>query len=79
MSDCFVSEDLHPHVPTYVCGKCRKPFEKGHRVLQVYISEGKGINPRNVVDNTGMYLCEEFEFVHVDCNDPFLKHGGRIG
>ena len=70
----YSPEDNHPHVDTDVCGKCRKPFDKGHRITHAFIFERAGLNPNNL-GNKGAFLFEEFEFVHVDCNDPFLKKG----
>lgn len=72
--DIYVPEDSHPHVDTSTCGKCRKPFARGHRIIQVLIFDRKGSNPRNL-GSTGAFLFEEYEFVHVDCRDPFLKKG----
>ena len=72
--DIFNSDDDRPHVDTNVCGKCRKEFKRGNRVGPAYIFEGKGINPLNL-GNSGVHLFAEFELVHIDCNDPFLKKG----
>lgn len=72
--DRYNPEDDRPHVDTHVCGKCRKPFERGHRMAQALIFERKGLNPHNL-GNTGALVFEEFEFVHVDCHDPLLKKG----
>jgi len=74
MPENFVPEDLRPHVTSYICGRCRKPIGKGHRVLVARIAEGKGYNPNNIND-VGLSLMEEFEMVHVDCRDPLLKKG----
>jgi len=75
MSDLYYHpEDDHPHVDTTVCGKCRKPFERGHRIAQALIFERRGVNPKNL-GNTGVYLFADYEFVHVDCRDPYLKKG----
>lgn len=74
MHEILVPEDLRPHVPSYICGKCRKPIEKGHRILTARIAEGKGHNPNNI-NETGLNIRDEFEIVHVDCTDPLLKKG----
>ena len=67
-------EDRLPHVDTHICGKCRKPFEPGARVLNAYIFHSVGVNPLNL-GNKGVLLHEDFELVHVDCRDPLLKKG----
>lgn len=72
--DRYDSADDRPHVDSDICGKCRKKFERGHRLTQAYIFERRGVNPRNL-GNTGTYLQAEFELIHVDCRDPFLKKG----
>ena len=72
-ADCL-PEDRVPHVDTHVCGKCRKEFKPGERVVNAYIFHSVGLNPLNL-GNKGVLLQEEFEFVHVDCRDPLLKKG----
>ena len=74
--DTYSPEDDRPHVDSWVCGKCRKEFSRGHRVTTAYIFEKRGLNPNNL-GNTGALLYAEFELVHVDCHDPFLKKGLR--
>lgn len=75
MSDFqYVPEDDRPHVDTHICGRCRKPFGKGDRITQALIFDRRGLNPSNL-GNTGAFLQEEFEFVHIDCRDPLLKKG----
>jgi hypothetical protein len=74
MSDSFLPEDMRPHVDSAICGRCRKPIEKGHRIVQVRISEGRGLNPKNLGE-TGLFISSEWEFAHVDCRDPLLKKG----
>lgn len=76
MPDGYQPEDGRPHVDAFICGQCRRPITKGHRVLQTWIAEGKSVNPRNIGE-TGLFMTGEFEFVHVDCHDPYLKHGMR--
>jgi len=70
----FHPEDCSPHTDVRTCSRCRKKFEKGHRVIQVHIFESASLNPRNL-GNTGAMLYEEFELMHADCHDPFLKRG----
>lgn len=74
MSILINTEDCKPHVATHVCGKCRKPFEQGHRICSAHIFDRRGANPANL-GNVGAFIFEEFEFVHIDCHDPFLKKG----
>jgi len=74
MSEVFVKEDLRPHVDTWICSRCRKPLDKGHRCVQVLISQGKGQDPTNIL-LTGLHLSDEWEIAHVDCRDPYLKKG----
>jgi hypothetical protein len=71
-------EDLKPHVDSQTCGRCRKPIESGHRVVMAYIVERPGLNLNNMAQ-LGLYLHEEFEFVHADCHNPFLVKGLRNG
>ena len=78
MSELFTQDDLRPHTDTWVCGKCRKPIEKGHRCMQVRISHGKGVNPADI-NHEGLIIGDEWEMVHVDCRDPFLKRGLNNG
>lgn len=68
------NDHLRPHCDTYVCARCRKPINKGDRVQQVFISLGEGRNPANFVER-GLLLSDEWEMVHVDCNDPLLVKG----
>lgn len=68
------SDDLRPHVNSEYCGKCRKKFEAGDRVTTAFIFAKRGVNPLNL-GNTGVFLTEEFELVHIDCRDPQLKRG----
>jgi len=74
--DTYSPEDDHPHVPDKTCGRCRKNIEKGHRVIQAFIVDRAGRDPMNL-SRSGLYLFEEFEFVHASCDDPFLKKGIR--
>jgi len=76
--DIFQPEDRHPHVDSGTCGKCRKPFGKGHRIIKARIAEKRGANPANLSE-IGVYLFDEFEFVHADCRDPLLKKGLQDG
>ena len=73
MSD-LSKDHLRPHCDTYVCSRCRRPIEKGDRIQQVYISLGEGRNPTNIMER-GLILSDEWEMVHVDCNDPLLVKG----
>jgi len=70
----FSPDDIHPHVDSATCSRCRKPIERGHRIVQVRIAEGKGVNPKNLGES-GLFVCSEYEFAHVDCRDPLLKRG----
>ena len=72
--DKFQPEDRHPHVDSGICAKCRKPFEKGARVIMLRIAIRRGANPTNLAE-VGLHLFEEYEFMHADCRDPLLKRG----
>jgi len=74
MPENFTKDDLRPHVGTWECGRCRKPITEGHRCVQARISHGKGRDPMNI-HNEGLMISDEWEFVHVDCRDPYLKKG----
>jgi len=75
--DKYRPEDSRPHVNSDVCGKCRKKLLSGHRVSIAHIVERAGADKMNLT-RQGLYLYEEFEIVHVNCNDPFLKKGISI-
>lgn len=72
--DVYTPDDDRPHVDQDTCGKCRKKFEKGNRIVQVHIFDRAGNDPMNLA-RKGLFLFEEYEFAHVDCKDPFLKKG----
>ncbi len=76
--DQYQPEDRQPHVDTGTCGKCRKQFDKGHRVVKARIAERRGSHPSNI-SSMGLYLFDEFEFVHANCRDPLLKKGLQDG
>ena len=65
---------LRPHVDVTSCSRCRKKLEPGDRVTQVYIFVSAGTNPLNVICR-GAQIAEEYEFAHMDCNDPKLLTG----
>ena len=76
-NDKYAPEDDRPHVDTAVCGKCRFKIARGERVFVAHIFESSGVNPMDL-GNRGVHLFEEFELVHVDCRDTFLKKGLRL-
>ena len=63
-----------PHQPDDTCGKCKRKIESNHRVSIAYIVKRPGIDSLDV-SRRGLYLYEEFEFAHVDCQDPMLVNG----
>lgn len=65
---------IRPHTDDGACGKCRKKFDKGDRVTAAYIVDRVGCDPSNL-SRKGVHLYEEFELVHIDCNDPRLTQG----
>lgn len=72
--DKYDPSDDHPHVADKVCGKCRMELEKGHRVFMAHIVDRSGRDPMNLA-RSGLYLFDEYEFVHAACDDPYLKKG----
>ncbi len=72
--DTYTPGDERPRVGDHQCGKCRKELSRGHRVSIAHIVDRPGNDNMNL-SRKGLYLYEEFEFVHVDCSDPFLKKG----
>jgi hypothetical protein len=58
------------------CTRCRKKFMPGDRVATTYIVDTTGINPNNIREN-GLFLCNDYEFCHIDCTDPGLDKGPR--
>jgi len=67
-------EHLSPHTDAWVCGRCRKKFGPGERVITAYISQGRGLHPLNL-GLPGLNISQEFEMVHVDCRDIYLTKG----
>ena len=65
-----------PHQPDDTCGKCKRKFGAYDRVSMAYIIERSGVDPNNV-SRRGLYLYQEFEFVHIDCTDPRLIKGAN--
>lgn len=76
MTETVYPEDTRARVDSCICGCCRKPITLGHRVVQAWIAEGRGMNPKNLGE-VGLRMTGEYEFVHVDCHDPYLKRGAR--
>ena len=72
--DKYEPSDDNPHVDQGTCGKCRQPIEKGHRIQMAHIVDRVGKDPMNLA-RSGLFLFEEYEFVHTCCADPFLKKG----
>lgn len=72
--DKYVPGDERPRVGDGECGKCKRKLTRGHRVSVAHIVDREGNDMHNL-SRKGLYLYEEFEFVHVDCHDPFLKKG----
>ena len=72
--DTYAPEDDRPHVDDDVCGRCRKPILKGHRISVVHIVDRPSCDP-NDLSRRGLLIMEEYEFAHADCKDPFLKKG----
>ena len=72
MTTTYRPEDDHPHVDTWICANCRKPLERGHRIIQVFISQGRGRDPKNIM-REGLHMSDEFELAHYDCKRPFLR------
>lgn len=76
-NDVCTSEDLHPHVDTDTCARCRKKLQKGHRIMMINIVDRAGVDYKDL-GRRGLYLFDEYEFIHVDCHDPLLKRGVSI-
>ena len=72
--DLIGTDHTRPHVPNHVCGKCRKEFEQGDRLIITRIFDKKGFAAFDF-SLPGAYVFEEYEFVHVDCRDPKLVKG----
>jgi hypothetical protein len=72
MTDLCKPEEMVARAYTDICVRCNKPIARGHRVLQVLISDGRGVNPRDM-GQRGLFISEEWEVVHVDCYDPYLR------
>ena len=72
--DKYDSDDDRPHVDSDTCAKCRKKLTRGHRIMMINIVHQAGVDLRDL-GRKGLYLWEDYEFGHVDCNDPYLKKG----
>lgn len=72
--DKYQPEDDFPHVDSDTCGKCRKKLTKGHRIFMVNIVDQAGVDFKDL-GRKGLYLFQDYEFAHVNCNDPYLKKG----
>ncbi len=72
--DTYSPEDDRPHINDNICGRCRGPIAKGHRISVAHIVDSVGCDPMDI-SRKGLFLFEEYEFVHANCKDPFLKKG----
>lgn len=71
-------ERVQKKVPDQICARCRKPFVIGQRVQMAFIlCNPKAYNPENITQR-GLELGTDCEFVHADCQDPYLD-GKRSG
>lgn len=68
-------EDMHPHVTSRQCGRCRKPLQPGDRVTMAFIFTNIALDPVHQIV-PGAELSEEFELVHIHCGDPRLNNVG---
>lgn len=70
---------LGQRVDLDTCVKCRKKFKPGDRIVQVYIIDKIGKDPRPP-HGPGAFLNDSFEFGHYDCNDVGMNNpiGGSI-
>jgi hypothetical protein len=66
-------DELRSRVTSDICARCRKTFQKGHRTTIAYIVDRVGRHPANL-QAVGTYFLEEFEVVHIDCTDPYLRN-----
>lgn len=79
----MTSEDeqqVQKKVPDHVCARCRKPFQPGHRATWAFIIiDPHACNPNRLTER-GLEMGTDTEFVHSDCEDPFLsgKSAARI-
>ena len=70
-------EDMHPHVTSRQCGRCRKILQPGDRVALAFIYTNIALDPvQQLVP--GAELSEEFELVHIHCGDTRLVSGGTV-
>ena len=74
MSVLSIPEDLRARVDSDTCARCRKPILAGHRIFPAYVVLRTGANPMNLQDR-GVSLTGEFEMVHADCTNPYLRGG----
>ena len=76
MSDELDSQ-VQKKVSDNVCAACRRPIKRGHRIHHAFIViDPNAFNPNKLTER-GLELGTDCEFVHVRCDDPFLK-GKRI-
>lgn len=72
MSVLSIPEDLRARVDSDTCARCRKPILPGHRIIPAYVVLRAGPNPLNLMDR-GVSITGEFEMVHADCKNPYLR------
>ena len=63
-----------------VCARCRRPFDIGNRITWAFILiEPLAYNPNRITER-GLELGTDCEFVHCDCEDPYLdgKRASRL-
>ena len=57
-----------------VCGRCYKKLNEWDRVTIARIFDRAGRHPSNL-QAQGAFFKEEFDVIHIDCNDPRLEKG----
>lgn len=62
--------------PSHICKICKAPFKREDRITIAYVVIGKGVDPDTKAP--GIMCSDQFEAVHIKCNDPKLDIGGIL-
>ena len=65
---------MDQHVGFDTCGRCRKKFKLGERVMVAFIVEAVNVNPEMPTAGLQALISgNKGEMIHADCADPMLN------
>jgi len=76
-SSILYDHNVQKRTSDNVCAACRRPILRGQRIQHAFIVLDPIARNPNRITERGLELGVDCEFVHVRCDDPFLK-GNRI-